>query len=600
MDRFKLALRHAHIGNSHPDIRKIQRFLRRFGYLRTAVNDGTLDVDTSRALKDFQSIMCVAPTGTLDPATAAALERRRCGLSDVNLLDGSSPSANYVLVGCSHLKVAFDHLFSNSTPDIFSDDERTAIRNAFQTWADALCDVDFVEMVSGPTDFVSGWFTGSHGDGFPFDGVGNVLAHAFYPPPCGGSFAGHMHFDEDEDWSLTGSGGTFDLETVALHEIGHLLGLAHSADPNSIMYPTYSGVRRSLGQDDLDGIRRLYPYLCRRTDSGNQAGGVSEIDTAESSDGLRIINAVRTLGGSLKLIAWDADLLTRIGDSAIQSGAATLIQIARNRNSDRCVTACRTSSGNLKLISWDVSPTGTVTRRGDSGNQAGAVSIVRLAAVSNDFFVTAVRAGTRLLLISWRLNADGSLTRLASSDKTDVASEMDLVRISDSRIATATRDGSGALKVIAWQVSSTSITRLSDSGTQAGAASNIRAALDGFGNVITAVQDGSGRLKIIVWQITSGGAVNRLGDSGALSDEGSTTHDVDFALGHVVTAMRTNAGALKSILWSTTSGGNVSRVGDSAFLGEAIAEVSLSRDLVGVSFVTSTQVPDLKLVSWRQ
>ena len=247
--------------------------------------------------------------------------------------------------------------------------------------------MDFVETASGDTDFVSGWFTGDHGDGAPFDGVGNVLAHAFYPPPCGGSFAGHMHFDEAEDWSLTGSGGTFDLETVALHEIGHLLGLAHSADPNSIMYPTYAGVRRSLDQDDLDGIRRLYPYLCRRTDSGSQAGGVSEIDTVQSSDGLRIVNAVRTLNGTLKLIAWDADLLTRIGDSGLQAGEATRIQAARNRNSDRCVTACRTSVGNLKLISWDVSPTGTVVRKGDSGNQAGAVSIVRLAAVSNDFFV---------------------------------------------------------------------------------------------------------------------------------------------------------------------------------------------------------------------
>ena len=599
MDRFKLTLRHADIGDSHLDIGKIQQFLRRFGYLRSPVKDGTLDVDTSQALSAFQSIMCVAPTGELDPATADALERRRCGLSDAHILDGSSPSANYALIGCSFLKVSFTHRFANGTPDISADNERTAIQNAFQTWAAALCGVSFVET-SGTTDFVSGWFTGSHGDGAPFDGPGNVLAHAFYPPPCGGSFAGNMHFDEDEDWSLTGAGGTFDLETVALHEIGHLLGLAHSSDPNAIMYPTYSGVRRSLGQDDLDGIRRLYPYLCRRTDSGGQAGGVSEIDTVESSDGQRIVNAVRTLNGTLKLIAWDADLLDRIGDSGTQAGEATLIQVARNRNSDRCVTACRTSIGKLKLISWDISATGTFVRRGDSGNQAGAVSIVRLAAVSNDFFVTAVRAETgQLLLIGWRLNASGSLTRLSSSVLSDVASEIDIVRISDSRVATAIRDGSGALKVIAWQVASTSVARLSDSGTQAGVATLVRVGLDGFGNVTTAVRDGNGRLKIIMWQITSGGSVVRLGDSGALSDEGTTTHDVGFAIGHVVTAMRTNSGALKAILWATTSGGNVSRVGDSAFLGEPIAEVSLSRDLVGASFVASTQVPDLKLISWR-
>lgn len=598
MDRFKLTLRSADLGDRHPDIQKIQRFLRRFGYLRSAADHDTLDADMSRALRDFQSIMRVAPNGKLDPATADALERRRCGLSDAHLVDGTSPVANYALVGCSFLKIAFTHRFANGTPDISGDSERAAVQAAFDTWAGALCDASFVEA-SGTTDFVSSWFTGDHSDGSPFDGPGNVLAHAFFPPPCGGSFAGNMHFDDAETWSLTGAGGTFDLQTVALHEIGHLLGLLHSSDPNSIMYPTYSGVRRSLGQDDLDGIRRLYPYLCRRTDSASQAGGVSEIDTAASSDGQLVINAVRTLGGTLKLIVWDAGLLARIGDSGTQAGEATLVQIARNRNSDRYVTACRTGSGNLKLISWDVSSAG-ITRRGDSGNQGGAVSVVRLAAVASDFFVTAVRDGTQLRLTSWRLNADGSIAMLASTLSTDVLSEIDVVRISDSRVATTIRDGSGALKVISWDVSSTSVVRLADSGAQAGEATLVRAALDESGNVVTAVRDGSGKLKLIVWQITADGSVVRLGDSGTLSDEGTTVHDVTLATDRIVSAMRADSGDLKVIMWSTTSGGNVSRVGDSAFLAGSIAQVSLSGDLAGPSFATCVQIPNLKLISWQQ
>ena len=597
MAGFKLTLRHAELGNSHPDIEKVQQYLRRFGYLRSSVQEGMLDADTSRAIQGFQSIMHLAPTGKLDPATAHALERHRCGLPDGHLLDDNASSASYVLRGCSYPKVTFSHRFANGTPDIFGDAERTAIQNAFQTWANALCGVNFV-AATGATDFVSGWFAGDHGDGAPFDGPGNVIAHAFYPPPCGGSLAGHMHFDEAENWSLTGAGATFDLETVALHEIGHLLGLAHSADPNAIMYPTYTGVQRSLSPDDVAGVRRLYPYLCRRTDSGSQAGGIFEVDTAESSDGQRVVNAVRTLAGTLKLIAWNSDLLARVGDSGTQAGEATLIQIARNRNSDTFVTACSTSIGTLKLISWDLSATGNVVRRGDSGLiQLDVVSIVRLVAVANDFFVTSVRIGTQLHLTGWRLNADGSLSRLVSSGLADVVNEIAVVRISDSRVATAIRDGNGSLKVILWQVSPTSITRLSDSGTQAGEATHVRAVVDAFGNVVTAVIAGSGQLKIIVWRVSEG-AVVRLGDSGTLSDEGATTHDVSFALGHVVSALRTGSGVLKVIMWTTTSDGAVSRVGDSAFLAGAITQVSLSGNL-GASFVTSAQIPDLKLISWQ-
>lgn len=42
-----------------------------------------------------------------------------------------------------------------------------------------------------------------------------------------------------------------DLETVALHELGHSLGLTHRDErPGAVMYPVYSGVRRSL--DSID------------------------------------------------------------------------------------------------------------------------------------------------------------------------------------------------------------------------------------------------------------------------------------------------------------------------------------------------------------
>lgn len=45
---------------------------------------------------------------------------------------------------------------------------------------------------------------------------------------------------------------------MAIHEVGHALGLAHSTIGNAIMWPTYEGERRTLHSDDIEGIQALY------------------------------------------------------------------------------------------------------------------------------------------------------------------------------------------------------------------------------------------------------------------------------------------------------------------------------------------------------
>ena len=62
-------------------------------------------------------------------------------------------------------------------------------------------------------------------------------------------------------WSTgcTQLGSSYDLQTVVLHENGHVAGLDHASSTQSVMYPSYQTARCSLFPLDQQAIAALYP-----------------------------------------------------------------------------------------------------------------------------------------------------------------------------------------------------------------------------------------------------------------------------------------------------------------------------------------------------
>lgn len=376
-------------GASGDGVRSVQRYLRRFGYLgegqgaeggqgmemdadaigidlallddRPEAHEGDFDDATEEALKRFQQMAGIPVTGTVDEATLARMQQKRCGVPDVGAFE------------TGHSKWSTNELtysFQNLTPDLSDSQVAWAIDQAFALWA-AETPLRFRRVADGTTgDIVIRFVAGDHGDGAPFDDAGGTLAHAFYPSN-NGAIRGDTHFDEAERWTVDIPATGTDLVTVAAHEFGHALGLGHSSVTGALMAPFYGGPSRALSGDDIAGINALYGNTGRIEHAAWVHGNSAAVEHPDRMELMRPHGFFNRLVGKPNTENW---VHISIPTPVIEDG--------RRLAMDRFMLRATTGGGNALLRDVHIRDGDRLVAVHDGVNRSGSLGFERFGVAS--------------------------------------------------------------------------------------------------------------------------------------------------------------------------------------------------------------------------
>jgi hypothetical protein len=284
-------------------------------------------VPAAAALNTLRIISSLDEIGYIFPASADLVNGvpvRACGgaLTANGAVMQSVPTYGDGWDGPGLNAATLNYVFSRMTAQLDSVSAQSEVRRAMAEWSKAV-KVSWVQGMNATGNRTVNilWATGYHGDAYPFDGISGILAHTFYPaPPNSEPLAGDLHLDDAEPWHI---GVNTDLFSVALHELGHALGLGHSDDPSAVMYPYYRMVSQ-LSPSDIAAIQTLYAANSTTTSTSSPLSlTVNPPPVSTTATSLNLSGS--TSGGSSSIsVTW----VSSSGASGIASGSSSAWMIS--------------------------------------------------------------------------------------------------------------------------------------------------------------------------------------------------------------------------------------------------------------------------------
>lgn len=117
---------------------------------------------------------------------------------------------------------------------------------------------------------------------YPFEGKGGTFGEVIFSNDS----KIEVYFDDSEPFTTNTSSG-MNLDWVALHELGHTLGLKHSNVRYSVMYPWYQGYfsNLELSPSDIEQLQALFgrPSTTSRPSAKTEAPATTEVTTSKAS-----------------------------------------------------------------------------------------------------------------------------------------------------------------------------------------------------------------------------------------------------------------------------------------------------------------------------